>query len=266
MPASQIFQLAALLALLAFGHEALATPNPPTETKTRRATAFDVEDGSELYTEAHFEVWRSGIHESSIVEYRSPGGELLAKKTLRYDHRRLLPTMRFEDVRSGAEELTRWAGKRYVVGCRESRNDELETSTLRLPKLSAADAGFDKAVRKHWNQLARGEALTFGFAVPAKLDYFNLTLEKTDVVERDGRKLLQLEMSPSNLFLNLVVEPVVLLYDTETQTLVEYLGRSNIRTSDGSVQDARIVFAPCEVAAKPAKNSSGPDTARGDRP
>jgi len=242
-----------LTALLLAGSSVLANGAAAPSTRIRTARAFALDDGRHLYTERHEERWEGARHTSSAVEYRGADGRLIARKSLRYDVSPTLPAFEFEDVRTGASQGATWNAGRLELFLREERDAEVERKVIDLPAQAAMDAGFDNAVRLHWKALCAGETVTIAFALPAKLDFFRLRLQRTCVVARGDRSLLELRMEPASTLLRWIVDPVVLRYDLRTRALVEYEGRSNILDDDGLVQDARIVFEdPVTADGRPA--------------
>jgi hypothetical protein len=200
--------------------------------------AYDRASGEPLYSEHHFQRFDGASLVDHRVEYRDPGGSLIAEKTLAYRRRPFAPEFRLKDARDGYAEGGRWRGGAYEM-YRVLDGDEDRKDVAARPDL-VADAGFDRFVRAHLASLRRGEPREVRLAVPGRMASLSLVIEP-DPGARPAEGEIELRVRPASL-LRYFVGPIRLTYDSRSGRLLRYTGISNIRSASGEHHDARIEF------------------------
>ncbi|MFT6387589.1 MAG: hypothetical protein ACJAUP_000961 [Cellvibrionaceae bacterium] len=186
-----------------------------------------------------------------LVEYRNADQRLIAQKKLSYKDNLLQPEVIQEDLRHGE--------RREVF---LSRNNEMSTFRVQYQKPDSGDikqkdfafssslvvdAGFDEAVRQNWTRLLAGAIVKMDFLSPVHLKIFNLSMKITNddrfIIEGGGGdQTISFLIRPSNSFINLFAEPLLLNYDKNSQRLLAYSGNVNITSNDGNTMVATIQY------------------------
>lgn len=184
--------------------------------------ARSIESGELRYREIHA---CSPDGDQCTVEYRTPGGDLFARKELDYSRSRYAPSLLMEDRRDGRVIEVRggFAGNTVV------------------------DAGFDNYVRSRWDQLARGEVLEFPFLVAGRKRPLEMRAQRR---ERGCPAWgLCIEVGLDSWWLGRLVAPIQLLYD-ESRRLRQFRGVSNILDREGRRQEVAISYDYVEGPAE----------------
>jgi hypothetical protein len=201
------------------------------------------------------EVYRE-LHEIAAfahrIEYRAPDGTLIARKTLDYRCSQSAPTFEQHDLRSGSRIGGRWERGGY----RLLRDDA--SRTLGAGDTLVASSGFDRFVQMQWDALARGEAVDFDFALPARLDTLRLRIARTGAVADVPDAALWLRIVPAQPLLRAFVDPIVLAYDAGRRLLI-YRGLSNLDDAAGNPQSVEIRYShlPAEPSGEARQFAAG---------
>ena len=177
--------------------------------------AHSADGGRLLYREVHY--FAPDGASGRWVLYRCPDGGVFARKHVLASAQAAAPNFALDDGRDGYREGVRGARGARSVYVGQGGHPE-DTRALAVPADGVIDAGFDAAVRAHWAELMRGEALRmrldtwFGFALP----------------------------------------DVVLVYARDDHRLLEFDGTGNVRDARGRNPQVQIVFAgrPASVPAE----------------
>lgn len=187
-------------------------------------------DGGELRYTEHHSCSEAGT--LCQVEYRDTQGNLFARKSLDYSLSKHAPSLELE----------------YLPDGRTLRVEREATGDL------VVDAGFDHYMRSSWDMLAQGEPVQFEF-LPAGRDA-PLSMRAEPVEEACPNQRLCVKVRLDNWLLGAVVPPIRLQYDRDNQRLMQYLGISNLRDSDGNSQQVRIDYSyPVASDPVPAERS-----------
>lgn len=185
-------------------------------------------------------------------------GTLIAQKENRYGASHLTssqaaeqPTFHLKDFRTGYEERVDWKNNELEMSVRDT--DVWTKKITSAPEGTVIDAGFDEFVRRHWDDLLKGEQKPFQFAVPSRFGFVAFKIERT-FPDRDPqtdpyyqRQTVSLSMTLASRWLAWLLDPITLTYDRSTKRLLRYEGLSNIRdTRDGADKnydvDIRYVY------------------------
>lgn len=215
------------------------------------------------YVEKHTLVRKNNQAIKRSVQYiakRDPTekGILIAQKENRYNVDHLTasqaaeqPTFHLKDLRTGYEERVDWKNKQLEMSVRDT--DVWTKKTVSPLNNTVIDAGFDEFVRRHWDDLLKGEKKPFQFAVPSRFGFVEFKIERI-FPDRDPqtdpyyqRQTVSLSMTLASRWLAWLLDPITLTYDRSTKRLLRYKGLSNIRdTREGSDKnydvDIRYVY------------------------
>ena len=209
---------------------------------TLRGEAYDLKTDTALYTEHHqFEYDDNNTLVAAQVEYRSTDDEIIGRKTL--DFRRSLSVPGYE---------TRLHDGRYIEGLRYTEDgveiyrsrdggESMDTKTLKLDGLMAADAGFNNLVHARFDQLIEGDTVKFRFIAPNQQTSVRFKAEHVGERSIEGMPVVDFKIAVASL-IGLFVDPLRLSYDAETRRLIEYRGLSNVRSADGELYEVRIRY------------------------
>lgn len=253
-------RLTALIPLTLF--VALAAPAEGREA-SYEARAFDLKDGSLLYSENHEETWQGDRLIECTVSYKSPAGEVFATKTLNFTQDPAAPEFSFRDLRTGYQEGSMRRDDELVM---YGGIDSPERRRVPMPEEPVIDAGFHRYIARHFDDIIAGETKDVRFAVPAYGRFFGFQVTKVGDIEYRGRPAFKLRLKASNLFLRMLSDPIDLIYDSQGR-LREFEGVSNIKNDAGRPHEARIVFEYDSDSGYPvARDSQVPATSTEPKP
>ena len=180
-------------------------------------------------------------------DYLSPDGAVFAERTVAFDPQYpQRPDYHLTDYRDDFEEgATRLDDGRvelFRVIDGERKSEIIEPSTD-FPLV--IDAGFSAFIASQWAELLAGQRLTFDFASSARLTTIPFRLSHIETIDRDGAGRQQkFKLEPSNWFVRMLVNPIILTYADDTRALIGYDGLSNIRKDGGGNHTVEIQFPP----------------------
>lgn len=216
-----------------------AVPALAAETWTGDATLAD--GGAPAYREIHYL-----FGDERLVVYTCPDGRAFARKTIHEGSDAQAPDFSMLDARWGYREGVRGNGKTREIFVQRAPDQAQKSAPLDLPPDGVIDAGFDAYVRRHWDALARGDALRFKFLVPSKRTFYAFDLSRVDADSDATRLTLRLALGAWYAFL---APHIDVTYDRSTRRLLRFAGMSNIRDEKLKNLDVRIEFPQAPVAA-----------------
>lgn len=202
--------------------------------------------GAVVYVEDH-EVHRDGDRlVSARTVYRDPAGVTLAVLRTDFSDDPFAPSYAFEDLRGApVEAVTRTAGGLELrAGDRTRRVAGPRDPARRL----VAGQGLDRLVRAHLPEVAGGARLELAYAIPSRLDTFDLRVRAV----AGGGPTLRVRAEFSSWFLRLLAPRLEVEYELERRRLLRYRGVSNL-TFDGTHPEVEITYTyPPEEASRAA--------------
>lgn len=205
------------------------------------ARAYASSDGRLLYTESHW-VDASTSPSKRLVLYRCPDGQAFARKRVHPARSASAPDFAFEDGRDGYREgVSLLAGRRHGY-LQQPGRPELRYP-LQVPPDGVIDAGFDAAVRAHWESLTAGKEVRMRFLVPARKRFYPVRIRRTGSTTWNGIAAERLRMDLDQWY-GFAVSPVHLVYARSDRRLLEFSGTGNVRDDRGRNPQVRIAFAP----------------------
>ncbi|MCP5326069.1 MAG: hypothetical protein H7A09_07060 [Oceanospirillaceae bacterium] len=194
----------------------------------RSGDAFDLKTNDPLYREQHY--MRCSDQEHIRVEYLQ-NGQVFAEKDFRFIANSFVPDLEFHDMR-----LQRHISLRQAAGfVAVQTNDEKASLPLRADLV--ADAGFDRFIAAHAAQLNNGQPLAFSFVSPTRLDSYRF-----EVLRQSSGDGLALLLQPEAKWLQWLLDPIYLRYESKPFRLLEYAGISNIEDLQEKYLHVRIAY------------------------
>lgn len=216
-----------------------------TAWQREQGVASSPGDGHLLYRETHYVA--AGDATDRWVLYRCPDGRVFARKHVQAATRSVAPDFALADGRDGYREGVRGEpASRTVFVQRPGR--AVDALSLAVPANGVIDAGFDAAVRAHWDALMRGDPLRLQFLVPSRQRFFPVRVERSASVDWHGGPAEMLRMRLDS-WLGAVVPDVQLVYGREDRRLLQFTGTGNVRDARGRNPQVRIAFAAPPAAA-----------------
>ena len=216
--------------------------------RREQADVFSADNGRLLYRETHYVL--EGAASERWVLYRCPDARAFARKRVQAKGRPAAPDYAFDDGRDGYREGVRSGGKTstlYVLGGREE-----ETRRLAVPADGVIDAGFDAAVRTHWDELMRGSVVRMQFLVPSRKRFYPLRVQRVGSIDWRGQRAERLRMRLDTWF-GFAVPDVTLVYGRDNRRLLEFNGTGNVRDRRGGNPQVRIAFEEAPQDASSAE-------------
>lgn len=197
--------------------------------------------GAVAYREVH---WQRGAGDAAErwVRYLCPDGQPFARKHMQVNGSAQAPSYRWEDRRSG--QIASVATGEGVIQLDWKEDAAAKARTLRLPLPADAviDAGFDAAVRAHWQQLMQGERLRLRFLVPSRQRYYPLQVQRVGALRWQGMAAQSIQVQ-LDAWYGRVAPRLALVYADADRRLLEFHGTSNLRDAHGDYPVVTVRFA-----------------------
>lgn len=197
--------------------------------------------GAVAYREVH---WQRGAGDASQrwVLYLCPGGEPFARKQMRVNGPVQAPAYHLEDRRSGQAANVEVTASGVQLSWKEDAQARTRTQRLPLPSDAVIDAGFDAAVRSHWQRLMQGERLTLQFLVPGRHRYYPVQVRRSGAVRWQGKPAQSIEVQ-LDAWYGAIAPRLSLVYADTDRRLLEFRGTSNLRDARGDYPQVTVRFA-----------------------
>jgi hypothetical protein len=194
------------------------------------------ERGKLVYREKH-SVTREGDRVmTSLTEYISPAGELIATMESDYSRNLSMPTYVFEDRIRGYREGLRDEEGQYVI-FKDSRDGEEETQAITNTKDVFSCQGWHYYLVNNLAALERGN-IELNLILPAQLKAFPFEIQR---VRSEGDRV-EAVLKLDHWVFRYFAPTLRLVYDRKSKKLLEYRGISNILDSEGNRQDVIITY------------------------
>lgn len=204
--------------------------------------AYSLSSDKLVYTEHH----RYKDNNEHVVVYReaSDDAEVFATKILSYQDNAFAPSFQQRNLNNGEFIHVQRNNDALVIEYKENESSTSATQSFNAQALAqqknlVIDAGFDKFINHHWHDLVAGKPITINYLIPARLDYYALTINQYKCQDEEHYCF---EISASNFLINLFSSELKLKYNKQTRRLASFTGRSNISNGDGDYQDVNIVY------------------------
>jgi hypothetical protein len=193
------------------------------------------EQGELVYKEKHSVTREGGPVMTSLTEYFSPAGQLIATMESDYSRNLSMPTYVFEDLRRGYREGLRQENEEYII-FKKNKDGEEETQTITNTEDVFSCQGWHYYLVNNLAVLER-ENVELNLILPSELKAFPFEIQR---VRSEGDREAVLKL---NHWLFRYFAPTLqLVYDSKSRKLVEYRGISNLLDSEENRQDVSIVY------------------------
>ena len=187
--------------------------------------AYSIDKRILLYTEHHsISLNSQGQYQTGKVTYKTPKGEVFAKKELDFSDNQLVPELSFNDSRSQQTTLLTSTPSEIKIEKVQYNDIKKHSINYDTDKLIVADAGFDRLVIKSWNDLLNKKTIKFQVLTMDRADLIKFRLNVNEITN----KKLHLSISPSNWLIRLLMNPNQLEYDLSSKRLLKFSGLTNI--------------------------------------
>jgi hypothetical protein len=194
------------------------------------------EQGELVYREKHSVTRGDGRVITSLTEYFSPAGQLLATMESDYSRNLSMPTYVFEDLRRGYREGLRDEDGEYII-FKKTRDGEEETRAITNTEDVFSCQGWHYYLVNNLAALER-ENVELNLILPSELKAFPFEIQR---VRSQGDRV-EAVLKLNHWLFRYFAPTLQLVYDSKSKKLVEYRGISNISDSEGKRQDVRIVY------------------------
>lgn len=206
-------------------------------------TAYNLDTNQVVYREAYTAINEMGEVQ---VDYLNSQGKKFATKKLVFQGEPYQPTFVYEDFRDDETISVQFERARLVM-----RHQDMNGTRQQIIHDHAGmviDAGFDSFIQLKWDELLKGKALKFDFALPSKLSSIQMEVEKIDsalspVYNKEyGSAWIYFRLQPAKKWISIFADPIHLAYDPNGKYLMRFYGRSNLDDARGIPQDVRIEY------------------------
>lgn len=231
---NQVSALILLTSLLISGNNDLVTDK-------YIGTATDLKSGVLIYTEEHDALYEGTKHISSKITYRDANKKVIAEKQIELNNSSIAK-FRLEDFRFGTIEGTETVIDGIKVFSRANTKEEMKEKILEIPTPTATDAGLNMLVRENWERLQKGDPVDFFLGVPSQLDYYHFRVVKDREDQIDGKSTMVVRFESDFWYLRIILDPVIVWYETASRRAVKYEGISNLYNEKGKSYIVRVTF------------------------
>lgn len=211
--------------------------------------AYNLNNEQLLYTEHHNYLSR---YEHQVI-YREANGKIFATKNLNYSQSYLSPDFVQENLRNGEKITSEKIDQEVEVKYKQNTISGIKKRRLNFTPNLVIDAGFDHFINQHWQSLIQGQEMKIDYLIPARTEYYQLTVEYIDCEGKGSNPKKKENPMPShycfsvsatNFFIALFSSELKLSYEVSDEgiRLSSFQGRSNICDKDGSYQDVKIFY------------------------
>lgn len=201
--------------------------------------AYDAETEQFLYLEKHtITLDQEGNYASSHVQYLDEKGDVFASKEVSYDANPTAPSFTFFDFRTDSQISVENKVESIKLTSKVGSIETIKNVNVEIPTGLVVDAGFDRFIYENWEKLLQNEDISFAFLAISRAMFVSLDVSEKS---RTNDSVVYL-VEPSNFFLSLLVDPIELTYNIESQRLTRFQGLTNIaKSKDGKVQSDNYV-------------------------
>ncbi len=215
-----------------------------TETSERIGYAYDAKSGELVYSESHNEMFADGNIVSDKVTYRDASGNVIAEKEVDYAGNPVMPDFSLQNYVTGHKEIANKLESELRVVFTPNEKTRPDSETIPLPEEGIIDAGFDRFIVRHWQEIIEGKQLVQKMLIPSLKQFIEFRIYQDSVDQVAGKRTLKVD--PNSVFIRLLADPLVLEYDFDQPRLLSYKGKSNMRNANGDNLQVRIEFPPEE--------------------
>ncbi len=205
-------------------------------------TAYDTK-GHTLYTESHWSTVDAG-QTKRLILFTCPDGKAFARKQVDDADNAEAPLFQLDDHRSGYREGMRLnAAGKYEVFVRRNSEQPEQSAAVESRQGLVVDAGFDRFIVTHWDDLLAGQEQKVEFMLPSRLRSYGFLLKPTGTDQINGTPVQRFRLEIDS-WLGFALPSIDIAYASDSKAIREYSGVSNIRDNEGKNVKVRIEFPP----------------------
>ena len=222
---------------------AAALDEPPLLT----GTIYETSSGTNkiLFTFRRTAV-RSNDSVHVVRDFLYPSGALAARERIVFERGELL-SFQLDEKQTGAHggsTVTKDAKRKLLFDWTTDGKTKTDRETF------AADTLIGDMIPHfiitHWNELARGESVSFRFIASSRLETVGFKLVKESEVDWRGKRAVRVRMEPSSVIIRQIVAPLFFIVEKDgAHRVLEYVGRITPKQRDGTKWkdlDARTIY------------------------
>jgi len=196
-----------------------------------------------LYNGERKQVKKDGVVSVKSV-YTDMNGKVLDNSEVSYEEESLrVLSSKSEDLRFGAKTELTLSGDSMRIYYKEDSKSAAKTETVKWGAETATSSTVTELIIHNWVKLASGKAVELDLVVASRQETIRFRLMKDKQATLGGKSMMVIRMEPNSWIIRKLVDPMYFYLSEEMpHRLVEYHGRSSIKTEDGKDQDLRMVF------------------------
>lgn len=198
-----------------------------------------------IYIEKHTQTYEEQKIQSSKTEYFNSQNKKIALLSCDYRKSIFTPDCNFDDFQFGHQEMTELQEKsnNYTINYRKSKNDPVKSVKVQISAQSSASQGLLQYIvmlmKKKMKKKKKKTSDITSFILPTKEQAINLKISIKKISA--NIKQYYVKVAVNNLFLRMFAPHIEMNFDS-TYKLLNYLGNSNIPTSEGENQSVFIEY------------------------
>ena len=194
------------------------------------------EQGELVYKEKHSVTREGGRVITSLTEYISPAGQVIATMESDYSQNISMPTYVFEDRLRGYREGLRKEDGEFIIFKQKRGSKEEEGAVTSTEDVFSCQGWHYYLV----NNLAalEQENVELNLILPSELKALPFEIQQV----RSAGDRVEAVLKFNHWLFRYFAPTLRLVYDSKSKKLVEYRGISNILDGKGDRQDVRIVY------------------------
>lgn len=209
------------------------------EPVSYKAYTYVEESGDLWYTEVYHESFDSNGNLHASSQFRTPDGDLLATRTIAYEHSYMRPSYTLDYASSDYKEEV-WVSENSLrLKLHDPYTGSITDETLSIGSRHVIDAGFHYAILQHWDALLQGQTIRFPFLIPAQGSFFTFRVQMV-LTSLGAEDRVAFAMESDSFLIRLFSPKIVVEYDRKEKKLLSYHGPSNLMTPDGRYETVHI--------------------------
>jgi hypothetical protein len=205
------------------------------------------QDGAVLYLEDHAVRRTPERLLGATTTYRDPGGREIAVLRTDFSRDPFAPSYEFEDLRSGTTEAVDVSAD--VLALRAGKGSRTLPRPPEPARRLVTGQGLDRLVRTRLDAIETGEVLSLRYAVPARLDAYDMRVRAVDAEAAGATVRIRVEFS--SWVLRLLAPSLDVEYDRKTRRILRYRGVSNLAGADSKNPEVEITYAYPQPGSMP---------------
>jgi hypothetical protein len=201
--------------------------------------AYDINTQKLLYQEQHQRLFKNDQLIRDQVEYRDTQSKVFAVKRVLYQRELSHPSFKLIDQRAKYIESAEVNNQKTTIRYQIPGKTNITQTQLTLPEHAVHDAGFNEMVQQNWLTLQNGQTVLMQFLAPSRASYLGFVI--TPAKQQTPGKLL-VSLNATNKVFKWAIGQIDLVYDANTQQLLQFKGLTNIKNTDKKNYRARIDY------------------------